>query len=97
MYTHASDNSTIRNQQLLSSLPRDESNEADSTLCTPTTHMSEDNFVLVVQPANSSHLCALEKSLYAYSTRTTETIVCLSIGTSFNTVTEAYDFYNLYS
>ena len=58
---------------------------------------SRDNSIQHVQPANNSRFCALQKSLYAYSTRTTETIMCPSIWTCFNTITKGYNFYNLYN
>jgi hypothetical protein len=43
------------------------------------------------------HLSALEKSIRGYAEKPSDIVVKSEIGTGFNSVEEAYDFYNLYS
>lgn len=58
---------------------------------------SHRNSVAYVHLADTHHICALQKSLLSYSMRTTPSIVCPSVGMCFESLTEAYDFYNFYS
>lgn len=46
---------------------------------------------------NPNRKCAFEKSVIDYAERKTGLVVNPSVGTSFDTIQEAYDFYNLYS
>lgn len=47
--------------------------------------------------ANPSRVPALEASMRAYAENKADSVVNPAVGTSFNTVEEAYEFYNLYS
>ncbi|KAM3213883.1 hypothetical protein ACQJBY_066364 [Aegilops geniculata] len=45
----------------------------------------------------TNRVCALEKTLRGYAEKRTETVVVPSVGSNFDSLGEAYDYYNLYS
>ena len=49
------------------------------------------------RPPCPNHTSASEKVVRSYAENPTENVITQTIGTTFNSVGEAYDFYNLYS
>ena len=45
----------------------------------------------------AGHVSALEKALTGFAERQTDAVVFPAVGTSFDSLVEAYDFYNLHS
>ncbi|VAH05423.1 unnamed protein product [Triticum turgidum subsp. durum] len=51
----------------------------------------------IERPPCAGRVSALEKSLRGYAEKKTETVVVPAVGNSFDSLGEAYDYYNLYS
>ena len=49
------------------------------------------------RPPFPNRISAFEKAVRSYDENTTDNVITLVIGTTFDSVGEAYDFYNLYS
>ncbi|XP_037455839.1 uncharacterized protein LOC119326255 [Triticum dicoccoides] len=49
------------------------------------------------QPPCVGRVCTLEKTINEYAEKKTETVIVPEVGSSFDTLGEAYDYYNPYS
>ena len=49
------------------------------------------------RPSCPNRISAFEKAVRSFANNPTETVITPAIGTTFDSVGEAYDFYNLYS